>query len=1192
SLAECLRATEQALAARDQTNAALEQRVAERTRELELALDAHKLAELALERQLAVQAAVARCSQTLLQPAPTADKQRGRLADALVAIGGVLEAGHTVVMQNFTDHQEGLCARTIAGANTADGPFVPLHPASLKTPWHYAPAEMRRALEAGEPWGGPVAGVLASYPQLLETTRAYGVRSLQSCPIFIEGAWWGTLMFTDTEREHTWDYAELPLLQMAAELIGTAIQRWQTEANLGLQLRYAEALARCSQTLLRPAESDAERQASLEKALATLRETVSVSRLYIYQPPVELQDEVALRVLADSRAAGLAPYLEPSPEQIMDAPREMLEALHTGRWFGGPVPGRFPNNPHFQQSLDQNGVQAILMVPVILGGNIWGVLSALDRAELRAWDAPTVQLLRTAAEMLATFQQGWETTRALREREHFIQRVTEATPDIVHVLDLATQQSIFINRPLAPLLGYAPEQIADISLPTVQRLVHPDDYERLIVHYARLAQAAGHVAELEVRVRIGDGSERWILSRDLIFARDDAGQPTQILSIAQDITESKLTEQALAASEARLRALRDALPDLLFVVRADGTFLEAYTPRQSDLLAPPEAFLGQPIEAVLPPEIAEMAYITIERVRESGRLALFEYALPLGQRERMFEARIVPIAGDELLIVVRDITERRQAMKELLRAKEAAVAADQAKSTFLAHVSHEIRTPLTAIIGMSSLLHDTDLSPRQREYTDTIRTGAETLLTIIGNILDFSKIEADQMELTVQPFDLQACLKDTLDLIAHEARRKGLALDCVVDETVPNVLSGDGGRLRQVLVNLLGNAVKFTERGAVRLTVSGRLLAEAGYELMLTIRDTGIGIVPEDLPYIFDPFMQVDSATTRRFGGTGLGLAISKQLIELMGGRISVASAPGAGSTFTLALPLTIAEPAPATLQADPSEGATPAQGRRVLLAEDNAINQEVLRRLLESLGYTPDVVTNGAEAVAAVLSRPYDVVLMDIQMPELDGEAATQRIRRLAIAAQPYIIALTASALRGDRERYLAAGMDDYLSKPVQREDLRAALSRPATRGGPAPAPGLVPPDPRPAQHAEAARATSLVDWAMLDQLLESIGGAPAQAEAMVLDLFRVTLSAQLTEIAAAVAADDRPRIRILAHKLRGGSRQLGATTLAEHWLALEMALQRTGEPLAEILDRARHAYDGTLVLLTERLGGPASAP
>ncbi|NTW97491.1 MAG: PAS domain S-box protein, partial [Oscillochloris sp.] len=740
-LARSLRSTEQALAERDQTNAALERRVAERTRDLEQTLDALQASEAKYK--------------LLFQSLPI----------------GVLVVDD---QGQYAEH------------NPVAGDLLGLDSAGRQV---RRAADLTRQVIRLD--GSPLP--LSEYPSVRGTHERQPIIGLEI----------GVIQ-DDAQGQVTWlstNVVPLDLPHYSAVVVFSDITaRTQIERTLANQLRYAEALARCSQTLLQPTTTHAEREARLGAVLTTLRDAVGVGRVYIYQPPADLQGDISLRILADSYDPSLPPYIEPSPEQILDVPREMMESLYCGRWFGGPVPGRFPANPRFQRSLDQNGVQAILMVPVIIGGAMAGVINATDFSQMREWDAPTLQLLRTAAEMIATFQQGWETTQALREREHFIQRVAEATPDIIHVLDLTSLRSVFVNRSLTAEFGYHPEELTQISFEMMERLIHPDDYPQVLAHYASLEHAAaGTVAEQEFRVRNGDGSERWLLSRDLIFARDESGNPTQILSMAQDVTASKQTEQALAASEMRLRALRDALPDLLFIVGADGTFLEFYAPRHAELLVPAETFLGRTIDAVLPPDIAAMVHRAIMRVRQSGGLELFEDTLTFGPRDLMFEIRIVPIVGEELLFVVRDITERHQAIKELLRAKEVAEAADRAKSTFLAHVSHEIRTPLTAIIGMTSLLRDTELSPRQAEFLTTIHTGAEILLNIIGNILDFSKIEASQMDLAVQPFDLRACLRDACDLVAHQAELKDLALAWVIDSAVPNALVGDAARLRQVL---------------------------------------------------------------------------------------------------------------------------------------------------------------------------------------------------------------------------------------------------------------------------------------------------------------------------------------------------------------------------------------------------------
>ncbi|NNJ12388.1 response regulator [Chloroflexales bacterium ZM16-3] len=698
-------------------------------------------------------------------------------------------------------------------------------------------------------------------------------------------------------------------------------------------------------------------------------------------------------------------------------------------------------------------------------------------------------------------------------------------------------------------------------------------------------------------------------AKDLILIKDipvaQTQSPEEIARIIHELQvhqielelqneELRRAQDELATARMRYFDLYDLAPVGYMTLSAQGMIQETNLTAATMLELPRGTLLRQPFSTFILPEDQNIYYIQhMALLREGGR-QVCELRMRRPDHAPFWvrlEATAAPETSDGVAmyrVVISDITERHHATDALLHAKEAAESADRAKSNFLAHVSHEIRTPLTVIIGMASLLHNTHLSPRQREYLATIRTGVETLLTIIGNILDISKIEAGQIELESQPFDLRACLRDTLDLVAHEARRKRIALDWVVEATVPVALIGDRGRLHQVLVNLLGNAVKFTERGSVTLTAGGRPLSDATYELSLSIRDTGIGIAPEHLSQIFDPFVQADSTTTRRFGGTGLGLTISKQIIGRMGGEISVTSGHHTGSNFMIRLPLPRTDMPLAVREDAPDDSRPAAQGRlHVLLAEDNPVNQEVLFRLLENLGHTSDIVGNGAEALAAVTRQAYDVVLMDIQMPKLDGEEATRRIRALQHTAQPYIIALTASALHDDRERYLAAGMDDYLSKPVQIEDLHAALARTARRGGALPSP-TAQPESASAQPNNSMQPDDLIDWPMLEHLIGSVGGGPDQVSVIVLDLFRSVLSAQMEDIADAIIADDRPRVRLLAHKLRGGSRQLGANRLSDHWESIEIASQIPGESLVETLALARHVYDKTLAQLTERLRAP----
>jgi PAS domain S-box-containing protein len=791
----------------------------------------------------------------------------------------------------------------------------------------------------------------------------------------------------------------------------------------------------------------------------------------------------------------------------------------------------------------------------------------------------------------------------------------------------------------------------------------------------------GRVLEAIEEHRKPDGSKLYVqvLKTPL---RDSEGRIVGTQGMFWDVTARKQTEEALRESQQRLQSILDNARAVIYVKGIDGRFVlvnrlfEAlFHVRRGDVV-------GKTDFDLFPPEMAETFRANDHRVLSAGAPLQFEEVAPhddgphtyVSTKFLLYDSFGVPHA---LCGISTDITERKRAEVELHRAKEAAEAASQAKSVFLANMSHEIRTPMNGIIGMTELVLDTPLSPDQREYLTLVKESADSLLSVINDILDFSKVEAGKLNLEQVPFALRDSLGDAMKSLAFRAHTKGLELACHVTPEVPEYLTGDPGRLRQVVNNLVGNAVKFTDRGEVVVDVQVDDERDGQVVLHFCIADTGVGVPVEKQALIFEAFEQADSSTTRRFGGTGLGLAISRSLIEMMGGRIWLESEVGRGSRFHFTARLERARPPKQSAPAEPvtlvnlpvlivddnatnrrileeilrnwrmrptavdggraalaemqraaaagqpfalvlldanmpamdgfelaaeigrqpqlaratimmltsgdraddvrrcrqlgiasylmkpikqselfdsimsvlgqhvvqqavEEGpapATPGRHLRVLLAEDSVVNQKLAVYLLEKWGHHVTVANNGHEAVARVQAEPFDMVLMDVQMPEMDGLEATAAIRQQEVGTRKHvpIVAMTAHAMVGDRERCLESGMDDYLSKPIRARELLAVIEK-ISAGGPSPLDGQ--------------RDTSTVDWAAA---LERLQGDRELLEELI-GVIRQEAPQLLAAVREAVERGDAAALRLSAHTLKGSLGNFAAARAVEAAKRLEI--------------------------------------
>jgi len=644
-----------------------------------------------------------------------------------------------------------------------------------------------------------------------------------------------------------------------------------------------------------------------------------------------------------------------------------------------------------------------------------------------------------------------ERSRELRESEAHMQAIVETIVDAIVTID-AKGIVMHVNPATERIFGHGRDDLVGRNINILMPAPYHEQHDSYLHRYLETGERRVIGVGRETVGRRKDGSTFPLY---LAVSELHLDERRLFTGIMRDISDRKRAEQALQQSEGRMRAVMESALDCIIGIDAEGIIIEFNPAAEKVFGYSRDTAIGREMaDMIVPPETRSAHRQGMKTFLETGEGPVLGNRIEVAAMRSdgsqfPIELAISVVEGDAgpvFIAYLRDISERKGNELALRSARIRAEEANRAKSDFLAMMSHEIRTPLNGVLGLLGLLRDTPVNEEQRNFVDTARNSAEILLVIINDVLDFSKMEAGKLELEIAPFDLAHIVESTADTLAAAAASKGIAVYSWVVPGTPRYLLGDAGRIRQILLNLVGNAVKFTQEGSVTIDVSMTKHEPPYVALRFDVIDTGIGIPEDRQSDIFNEFTTVDGSYSRKFEGTGLGLAISQRLVKMMGGEIDFASAPDEGSTFRFALEL---EEAPAgTAVAEPiATELIPTAGNRnlrILLAEDNPTNRMVAKIMLEKAGHWIDVAANGSEAVQAIRAFPYDMVLMDVSMPEMDGIEATSIIRTLPDGkADIPIIAMTAHAMRGDRERILAAGMNDYVSKPATRDQLLAAIAR-----------------------------------------------------------------------------------------------------------------------------------------------------
>ncbi|NCC04887.1 MAG: PAS domain S-box protein [Proteobacteria bacterium] len=769
----------------------------------------------------------------------------------------------------------------------------------------------------------------------------------------------------------------------------------------------------------------------------TLQEITGISRTHVFRNENDPTDGLCMSQLHESCAPGIASHLDDPRLQRLPYSKAsplFLASLQAGRPFAWIV----KDMPEEDRGLlEEQGIVSLLVLPVFCGDSWWGFLGMDNCATARMWREDEISLLEMVSRAVGLALLRARSEQALLDKQEELDRYFTSSLDLLCIAN-SHGEFVRLNPQWEEVLGYPLEELVGRKF---MELVHPDDRERTQRIVSLLGQQKA-VFNFENRYLCKNGTYRWIEWRskplgDLIYAA------------ARDITVRKNAERELRQANMRLQSIIDVMPGSLSVMDSEYRVVNANRYKAQSIFGETTdgmEIFGRKCFSLFQNRDVPCPWCRMEEVLSTGN-SVFEVTRPDDPREivtgRAFQVYLNPIKDEDGKIV--GVVEYGLDITELRSAKEQALAANQAKSEFLANMSHELRTPLNGIMGMLQLLGLTGLNAEQEDYALTGLQSCERLIRLLTDILDLSRIESGKMNIQNEPLELHLVLEQLEALFTPVIRQDGISFRLEIDSDIPLRLLGDAARLQQVLINMLGNAFKFSHGGSVRLQAS--LLPpsrEAERTVLFSIADTGIGIPNDKLDNLFKPFSQISQGYTRSYQGAGLGLSICKRLVELMGGNISVESEEGVGTTMHFTATFGIAPPSQTgTLQIDAPQGRIP-EGLKILVVEDDHVSSVSVAMILAKLKTRPTRVEDGRKALAALRREKFDLVLMDVQMPVMDGVETTQAIRAGLAGEESRsipIVALTAYAMVGDRDNFLQAGMDDYLAKPVSVADLERIL-------------------------------------------------------------------------------------------------------------------------------------------------------